>query len=188
VAESVAEITRETRESRIALRLSLSSAQPTRIELEPPFARHMIETFAKWSGLGIELTASSKDGIEHHAVEDAAIAIGRGLRGIVDTGKVARVGHAVVPMDDALVLAAVDLVERPWFEGPIPDTMMEHVLRSIATEGALCLHVVVLRGKDDHHVTEAAFKAFGKALRAALEPRAERLSTKGEVDLRLGSR
>lgn len=180
------EVLRETKESRILCRVRKGTGA-ARIQLEPPFARHMLETFAKWSGFDVEIEAVSKDGIEHHAVEDAAIALGRALRASFDTGKVQRVAHAVVPMDDALVLAAVDLVERPWYEGPLPDPMMEHVLRSLATEAAANVHVVVLRGKDPHHIVEAAFKAVARSFGAATEPRADRLSTKGDVDLKVQS-
>ncbi|MHB8585131.1 MAG: imidazoleglycerol-phosphate dehydratase [Thermoplasmatota archaeon] len=185
VSVPLAEIVRETRESRIQLRISRGGGLAPRVEMEPAFARHMFETLGKWSGFDIDLRAVSKDGIEHHAVEDSAIAVGRGLRQLIDPGRIERVATAIVPMDDALVLASVDLVERGWYEGPIPDTMMEHVLRSIATEAAINLHIVVMRGKDEHHITEAAFKAFAKALSDATRPRADRLSTKGAVEFRM---
>lgn len=181
------EVTRETKESRILARVKRGSGT-ARIGLEPAFARHMFETFAKWSGFDVEIEARSKDGIEHHAVEDAAIALGRAFRSAIDFGKIQRVGHAVIPMDDALVLGAVDLVERPWYDGPLPDPMMEHVLRSLSTEAGANVHVVVLRGKDAHHIVEAAFKAVARAFALATEPRGERLSTKGDVDLSIGSK
>jgi len=176
------ELKRETKETRIRMRLERGTGR-ARVAIPHAFTRHMFETFAKWSGFDLDLEVESLDGIEHHAIEDAAIVLGRAFRQAIDTGKIERVGHAYVPMDDALVMAAVDLVERPYYHGSLPDPMMDHVMRSFATEGGLTLHVVVLHGRDEHHIVEAAFKAVATALRHATQPRGERLSTKGEVRL-----
>lgn len=148
------------------------------------FAQHMFETLAKWSGFDIDLHVVSKDRLEHHAVEDAAIVLGQALRAAIDTGAIERTASVTLPMDDALVLVALDLVERPYYEGPLPDTMMDHVLRSLATEGKFTLHVVTLRGRDPHHIVEAAFKGLALCLARATMPRADRLSTKGAVETR----
>lgn len=148
------------------------------------FAKHMLETLAKWSGYDLDVRVASKDGLEHHAIEDAAIVLGRALRASIDTGAIERTAHVVMPMDDALVLVALDLVERPYYEGPLPDPLMDHVLRSLATEGGFTLHVQTLRGRDPHHVVEAAFKGLALCLARATQPRAERLSTKGAVEVR----
>ena len=174
------EVKRESKETRVVVSVEPGTGRAD-VRMEPAFPRHMLETLAKWSGLDLRVEATSLDGIEHHVVEDVAITLGRALRAAIDTGRIERIGHAVVPMDDALVEVAVDLVERPYYAGEVPDTMMDHVLRSLATESGMTLHVHVLRGKDAHHVVEAAFKALGVALRRALEPRVERLSTKGAV-------
>lgn len=147
------------------------------------FAKHMLETLAKWSGYDVDLHVVSKDGLEHHAIEDAAIVLGRALRAGIDTGAIQRTASVTLPMDDALVLVALDLVERPYYEGPLPDPLMDHVLRSLATEGGFTLHVVTLRGRDPHHIVEAAFKGLALCLDQATRPRDERLSTKGEVRL-----
>lgn len=148
------------------------------------FARHMFGTLAKWSGYDIDLQVDSKDGLEHHAIEDAAIALGRALRATIDTGGIQRTADVTLPMDDALVLVALDLVERPYYEGRLPDALFEHVLRSLSTEGGFTLHVVRLRGRDPHHVVEAAFKGLALCLDRATQPRTDRLSTKGSVELR----
>jgi imidazoleglycerol-phosphate dehydratase len=87
-------------------------------------------------------------------------------------------------MDDALVLVALDLVERPYYEGPLPDPLMDHVMRSLATEGGFTLHVVTLRGRDPHHIVEAAFKGLALCFGRATAPRGNRLSTKGSVEYR----
>lgn len=148
------------------------------------FAKHMLETLAKWSGFDVDLHVVAKDHLEHHAVEDAAIALGQALRDAIDVASIERTASVVMPMDDALVLVALDLVERPYYEGPLPDPLMDHVLRSLATEGGFTLHVDVLRGRDPHHVVEAAFKGLALCLDRATRPRGERLSTKGAVEYR----
>ncbi len=148
------------------------------------FARHMFETLAKWSGYDIDLHVVAKDGLEHHAIEDAAIALGRSLRATIDTGAIMRTADVTLPMDDALVLVALDLVERPYYEGRLPDPLMEHVFRSLATEGGFTLHIVRLRGRDPHHIVEAAFKGLALCIDRATQPRADRLSTKGAVETR----
>lgn len=176
----MAEVKRESKETRVTVSVRPGTGH-ARVQLEAAFPRHMVETLAKWSGLDIDVDAESLDGIEHHVVEDVAITLGRALRASFDTGRIERVGHAVVPMDDALVEVALDLVERPYYAGEVPDVMMDHFLRSLATEAGMTLHVYPLRGKDAHHIVEAAFKALGVALRKALQPRQDRLSTKGEA-------
>ena len=148
------------------------------------WAKHMLETLAKWSGYSVDLHVVSKDGLEHHAIEDAAIVFGKTLREVIDTGAVERTAHVIMPMDDALVLVALDLVERPYYEGPLPDPLMDHVMRSLATEGGFTLHVQTLRGRDPHHIVEAAFKGLALCLDRATRKRSERLSTKGAAEVR----
>jgi imidazoleglycerol-phosphate dehydratase len=148
------------------------------------FAKHMLETLAKWSGYDIDIHVQAKDGLEHHAIEDAAIALGQAFRAAIDTGAIERTASVTLPMDDALVLVALDLVERPYYEGPLPDPLMDHVMRSLATEGRFTLHVATIRGRDPHHVVEAAFKGLALCIARATQPRGERLSTKGSVEVR----
>ncbi len=185
----MAESTRETKETRVRVTLTRGTGA-SKITLDGQggreadlaFVGHMLGTFSKWSGLDLTVEARSKDDLEHHLVEDVAIAIGRALKDEIDYSRVARVGEAHVAMDDALVLAAVDLVDRPYYVGELPDPMLEHILRSIAMEAGATLHVVVMRGRDTHHIVEAAFKATARAIGAAVRPReGEVLSTKGTV-------
>lgn len=202
----MARVERETKETRIVADVTVPGSGTTDVQLtgalagsEPgaagagaasgraAFAEHMLITLAKWSGFDVTVRAESKDGLEHHLVEDAAIGLAQAFRESVDTSRITRVGHAVVPMDDACVMVAVDLVNRPYYGGELPDALMDHVFRSFATEAGITLHVVVHRGKDAHHVVEAAFKALALALADATRPRAELLSTKGEVALTKGA-
>ena len=189
---------RETRETRVTCSVkrgegrALVFFENIKVGSEPgsppggraEFAKHMIGTIAKWSGYDIDLHVEATDHLEPHAIEDGAIVLGKCLRDVIDPGAIERTAHVVMPMDDALVLVALDLVERPYYEGPLPDPLMDHVLRSLATEGGFTLHVQVLRGRDPHHVVEAAFKGFALCLDRATRPRAGRLSTKGGVEVR----
>ena len=117
----------------------------------------------------------------HHINEDVAITLGRAFKDALRDRPLRRVGSAHVAMDDALVLVAVDLVDRPYCDVSLPDEMLEHFLRSFAMEARITLHNVVLKGKNHHHVNEACFKALGLALRDATRPAEGLLSTKSRV-------
>ena len=94
---------------------------------------------------------------------------------------VARYGHRVIPMDDALVGVTLDLGGRPYYDGPLPSALYDHWMRSFASHARMTLHIRVFRGLDRHHVVEAAFKALGLALRDALTESGTVFSTKGPV-------
>jgi len=98
--------------------------------------------------------------------------------------KAERYGWALVPMDDALVQAAVDIGGRAWYAGRLPSPLYEHFLQSLAVNLDATLHVKVVRGRDRHHIVEAAVKAVGLSLRQALREGTEVFSTKGSVTLR----
>ena len=89
-----------------------------------------------------------------------------------------RMATAVIPMDDALVMASLDLVDRPYADIDCPDPLYTHFMRSLAMSAGMTLHIVVIRGFDEHHIVEAGFKATGKALAEALRRRSTELSTK----------
>jgi imidazoleglycerol-phosphate dehydratase len=97
----------------------------------------------------------------------------------------ARYGWALVPMDEALAQAAVDVGGRPYYVGPLPSRLYEHFLQSLAVNLGATLHIEVIRGRDRHHIVEAAIKAFGLALRQALEEGGTVFSTKGSVSLEM---
>jgi imidazoleglycerol-phosphate dehydratase len=144
------------------------------------FLDHMLGTLARYSGL--DLSVEARGDLRHHLVEDVAIATGQALRAMVPA-HAARYGHAVIPMDDALVEVALDVGGRPYYCGPLPSSLYDHWMRSFADQAAATLHVRVLRGRDRHHVVEAAFKALGLALRDALREGDAVFSTKGSVQL-----
>jgi imidazoleglycerol-phosphate dehydratase len=172
-------LTRQTAETRVRLTLGPGDGSSGPIATGDPFLDHMLATFARYSGLHLAVAASGD--LRHHLVEDVAISLGLALRR--ETPEACRrFGAALVPMDDALVQVAVDLGGRHWYEGPLPDSLADHALRSIAENAAMTLHVLVLRGRNRHHVVEAAVKALGLALREALAPGGPGVfSTKGAV-------
>ncbi|MBL9025716.1 MAG: imidazoleglycerol-phosphate dehydratase [Myxococcales bacterium] len=146
-----------------------------------PFFDHMLTALARYGGLDLRLRAEGD--LRHHIMEDVAIALGRAVRSITPAAA-ARYGERTIPMDDALVQAVIDVGGRSYFEGELPNRLYTHVLRSLADSLGASLHVRVLRGKDRHHVIEAAFKATGLALRQALaDTGGEIFSTKGAVEL-----
>ncbi|WP_405282706.1 imidazoleglycerol-phosphate dehydratase [Gaopeijia maritima] len=170
---------RETRETTIRLEVSASGGDID-VTTDEPFLTHMVETLARYAGLGLTLEATGD--LKHHLIEDVAIALGLAVAREVPT-RAERYGWATVPMDDALVRAALDTGGRPWYEGRLPSPLYEHFLQSFAFNLGATLHVVVDRGRDRHHVVEAAIKATGLALRQALREGDRVFSTKGSVRL-----
>jgi len=186
-------IVRETRETRIELALradagpaagEAAAASDAEIATGEPFLDHMLRTLARFAAFQLRVEASGD--LRHHLVEDAAIALGLALRDETPD-RCVRFGHAVVPMDDALVEATVDAGGRAYYEGPIPSALYDHFLRSFASNAGMTLHVRVLRGRDRHHQVEAAFKAVGLALRKALVRGDVVFSTKGAVRLEIAT-
>lgn len=172
---------RQTGETVVQLRLRAGAAPdrgPGGVATGERFLDHMLATFARYSGL--ELDVQAEGDLRHHLVEDVAITLGLALREEIPE-TCARYGDATVVMDDALVHVALDAGGRAYYEGPLPSALYDHFLRSLAENAGLTLHVRVLRGRDRHHVVEAAVKALGLALRTALAPGAAVFSTKGSV-------
>jgi imidazoleglycerol-phosphate dehydratase len=177
-------IRRETRETRILLEVSRTSVAdaPPEIRTGDDFLDHMLVTLARYAGLG--LTVEATGDLRHHLVEDVAIALGTALREEIPA-RAERFGSALVPMDEALVQAAIDVGGRPYWVGRLPSNLYEHFLQSFAVNLGATLHVRVIRGRDRHHVVEAAVKATGLALRQALREGDGVFSTKGSVSLTL---
>ena len=172
-------VTRETRETAVKVSLDIDGAGRTECEMPDEFLRHMVETLARYSGA--DLTVSASGDIDHHLIEDVAITLGRAYREAIGDVPIRRIASAVVPMDEALVQATIDVIDRPFVHLELPDEMYSHFIRSFAMELRATVHTVVLRGKDSHHIVEATFKALGKALGEALERAGSTLSTKSSV-------
>jgi imidazoleglycerol-phosphate dehydratase len=168
---------RETKETRVRVSVARGGG-PVAVDTTEPFLTHMMETLARYAGLG--LTLEARGDLRHHLIEDVAITLGRALRDVVPPTAV-RYGHRVVPMDDALVEVALDLGGRAYYCGPLPSALYDHWMRSFADHAGATLHVSVRRGSDRHHVVEAAVKALGLALRDAMADSGAVFSTKGSV-------
>ena len=161
------------------------------------FFDHMLDQLARHSLIDMEVAATGDLHIDdHHTVEDTGIALGQALREALGNKRgIRRYGECHLPMDDALVRAALDLSGRPWLGWHAPfaaakvgtfDTeLVREFFQALSTHGGITLHVDVLRGVNAHHVAEAAFKAVARALRAAVEPDPRRAdavpSTKGAL-------
>ena len=185
-APRTARVQRETSESSIDLSLNLDGSGTSEIETSVPFYDHLLTAFAKHSLSDLTVRASGDIEIDvHHTVEDVAIVLGQAIRqALGDKRGISRYGDALVPLDEALAQAVVDISGRPYlvhsgepagFEyhligGHFTGSMVRHVFESIAYNAGLTVHVTVLGGRDPHHIAEAEFKAFARAFRQAKSP------------------
>lgn len=172
-------LSRTTRETRIRVDLRPGTGESA-IATTVPFLDHMLVTFARYSGLDLDVAANGD--LRHHIIEDVAITLGQALAGVVPA-HAARYGDRTIPMDDALVHVAIDTGGRFFYEGPLPSSLYDHWMRSFAEHARCTLHVRVLRGTDRHHIIEGAFKALGLAIRDALIDQGAVFSTKGAVSV-----
>ena len=195
-----ARIERKTSESNVVVELDLDGTGRTDISTTVPFYDHMLTALGKHSLIDLTVQATGDTQIDaHHTVEDVAIAIGEALReALGDKAGIARFGEAMVPLDEALAQAVVDVSGRPYLVhtgepsgqqyhligGHFTGSLTGHVLELIAHHAGICIHMRVLAGRDPHHIAEAQFKALARALRAAVapDPRVEGIpSTKGAL-------
>jgi imidazoleglycerol-phosphate dehydratase len=186
-------VARRTRETDVAVDLRLAPG-PARIATGLPFFDHMLEQIARHGGLTLTVKARGDLQVDaHHTVEDVGIGIGEALREAVgDKVGLARYGHAVVPLDEALVESVVDLSGRPHltfnaklpsgkkFIGAFDVDLTQDFLQALVNHARITVHVNVRYGRNLHHVVEAVFKATARALRAATAREGASLpSTKG---------
>lgn len=181
-----AELRRETSESSIELSLDLDGSGSSDVETTVPFFDHLLTAFSKHSLIDLKVRAHGDTHIDvHHTVEDVGIVLGKALDAALgDKAGISRFGDAVVPLDEALVQAVVDVSGRPYlvhagepagFEhhligGHFTGSMVRHVFEAIAFNAGLTVHITVLGGRDPHHIAEAEFKAFARAMRQAVAP------------------
>jgi imidazoleglycerol-phosphate dehydratase len=144
------------------------------------FFDHMLSTFGRYAGLDLKLHA--RGDLTHHLMEDVAITLGTAVQKVIPA-TAARFAERTIPMDDALVQACLDAGGRFYYRGPLKNRLYEHFMRSFSEHAKVTLHLRVLRGKDSHHATEAAFKALGLALRDAMVDSGTVFSMKGSVAL-----
>ena len=177
----VAELTRTTKETDIALSLNIDGTGVSSIDTGVPFFDHMLEAFGR-PGL-FDLTIKAKGDLEvdaHHTVEDVGIVLGQAFaQAMGEKRGIARFGSQMLPMDETLVLAALDIsgrgqlhwdVEVPlYLLGSFDSSLAKEFFIAFATNAGVTLHVRMLTGENAHHIVEACFKAVGRAMRAALE-------------------
>lgn len=196
----VAHLQRETSESSIDLSLNLDGTGVSDIHTSVPFYDHLLTAFAKHSLTDLTVQAQGDVAIDvHHTVEDVGIVLGQAIKqALGDKSGISRYGDALVPLDEALVQAVVDISGRPYlvhlgepagFEfhligGHFTGSLVRHVFEAIAFNAGLTVHVTVVGGRDPHHIAEAEFKAFARAFRQAkaLDPLVSGIpSTKGAL-------
>ena len=189
-----ADIKRETGEVTITGHLELDGTGVSQVKTGLGFLDHMLGTLARHGGFDLEVVAMGDTNVDdHHTVEDCAIVIGRAFdQALGDRSGIARFGYAYAPLDESLSRAVVDLSGRPWPEisigfsrdaiGEVATENIIHFLRSLAIEGRMALHIDLIRGDNDHHKAESAFKALAMALRLAVSRSGDEvLSTKGTL-------
>jgi imidazoleglycerol-phosphate dehydratase len=171
-------IVRKTKETEVSISINLDGTGKISVKTGLPFLDHLVISFAKHAIFDLKLNAVSKDGIDHHLIEDTAIALGNVIdESLGNRSGITRFGHASIPMDEALAEASLDLVRRQYhkielsiirnqIEG-ISKEDFEHFFRSLAQSLNICMHVSVKYGENDHHKIEAAIKALAVAFRNA---------------------
>lgn len=175
-------ISRETKETCISISLNIDGSGSADIACGDFFLQHMLNTLGRYAGFDLTVRAEGDD--THHLIEDVGIVLGMALAQAKGTVPIERMSSCTLPMDDALVTVSLDLVDRPYAEIDCPDTLYHHFLRSFAMSSGMTLHVLVLRGFDEHHVIEASFKALGRCLASALKIRPMELSIKNQPIVR----
>ncbi|MGN0307626.1 MAG: imidazoleglycerol-phosphate dehydratase HisB [Lachnospiraceae bacterium] len=189
-------ITRKTRETDISLSLNLDGSGISKISTGAGFFDHMLEGFSKHGFFDVDLTVKGDLQVDaHHTVEDTGIVLGQAIREAVGDKKgICRYGYFILPMDETLVLCAVDLCGRPYFQfdlelpaqkvGDFDTELIREFFYAVSYKGEMNLHLKLLSGSNTHHIIEAAFKAFAKALDMAVgidRRNTGVLSTKGSL-------
>src|SRR3990172_3717424 len=192
-----ATIDRKTKETRIRVTLNLDGSGISDLSLGVPFLEHMLEQVAKHGALDLAIKASGDLEIDaHHTVEDIGITLGQAFtQALGDKQGIRRYGHAYVPLDEALSRVALDCSGRPGLEysvsyprarvGEFDIDLIAEFFQGFVNHAGVTLHIDSLRGRNTHHIAETIFKAFGRALRMAVEPdprmRGVMPSTKGAL-------
>ena len=185
MAQRIGTASRHTSESKVDVTIDLDGTGKSHVSTGVPFYDHMLDALARHSLCDLTVKAEGDIDIDvHHTVEDTAITIGWALKDAVgDKAGIRRYGDAAVPLDEALAQAVVDISGRPYFVhtgepegfqyamigGHFTGSMVSHALESLSINAGLTVHLTLVAGRDPHHIAEAEFKAFARALRMALE-------------------
>ncbi len=191
-----AKVLRQTKETKVDLSLDLDGRGRATVSTGVGFFDHMLDLLARHALVDLDLAAEGDLHVDfHHTVEDVGIVLGQAIeKAVGDKRGIYRYGWAIVPMDESLAQVAVDLSGRPAFVfnvrfpsgtiGQFPVELVEEFLKALATSGRMNLHVTVPYGTNNHHIAEAIFKGFARALRiaATIDPRQKGVpSTKGSL-------
>ncbi len=192
-----ARVERKTKETEVTVQLNIDGTGSSKVQTPIPYFSHMLEAWSKHGLMDLAIEAQGDVEVDiHHTVEDVGIVLGQALRqALGDKKGVVRYGTAFIPMDEALVTASVDLSGRPFlvFDVPVARTrvsnfdldMLQEFFRALAFNAEITLHAKMLYGHNLHHISEAVFKAVGRALAQAtrLDPRVAGVvpSTKGAL-------
>jgi len=194
MSERIAEITRNTKETQISVRVNLDGSGQADFDTGVPFLEHMLEQISRHGIIDLKISAKGDLHIDdHHTVEDIGITLGQAIAtALGDKSGIRRYGHAYVPLDEALSRVVVDFSGRPllvqkvsWPDpniGRFATTLVHEFFQGFCNHALATLHIDCLRGANSHHVAETIFKAFGRSVRIAMEqdPRMTGIpSTKG---------
>ena len=179
--QRIAEVSRRTSETDVFVKLNIDGSGTSKIDTGIGFFNHMLTLLSKHALIDIEVAVKGDLDVDtHHTIEDTGIVIGQAIsKALGHKESIARYGTAFVPMDEALAMVSMDLSSRPFlhFEtgfsnekiGDMDAEMVEEFFRALSVHGGITLHIRLIHGKNNHHIAEAIFKAFGQALRKACE-------------------
>ena len=182
---------RTTKETDIKIKINLDGDGIYSINTPCRFFNHMLEQLSAHSNININLCANALDNNFHHLVEDCAIVLGQAIKeALSDKKGIKRYSNIILPMDDALILCALDISQRPYFKCSVDikeektddfeTVLFYHFFNTLSYNMGLCLHIKMLDGYDCHHIIEAVFKAFAKCLNEAIKINGDKIpSTKG---------
>lgn len=177
----IAEVTRETKETRIRVKLDLDGSGQVKASTGVGFFDHMLDSFGRHGGFDLEVETQGDLHIDmHHTVEDTGIVIGTAVAEALDGFKgIRRFGHAYIPMDETLTRCAIDLSNRPYLiwkvafsrpkVGEMDTELFKEFHHAFAMNAGACVHIETLYGENSHHIAESGFKALARALRTAVE-------------------
>lgn len=179
VNERIALLERRTKETTIDLNVNLDGTGKSDIKTSIPFLDHLLNSFATYSNIDIQLIADSKDKIKHHLIEDIGIVLGQAInKALGNRERITRFGHALIPMDESLSKVVIDLIirsyyyidlklEREYIENISKEDIL-HFIQSFVSNLNCCIHIIVEYGTNDHHKLESIIKAFSIALKIAM--------------------
>jgi imidazoleglycerol-phosphate dehydratase len=177
--ERIALLERRTKETTIDLNVNLDGTGKSDIKTSIPFLDHLLNSFATYSNIDIQLIADSKDKIKHHLIEDIGIVLGQAInKALGNRERITRFGHALIPMDESLSKVVIDLIirsyyyidlklEREYIENISKEDIL-HFIQSFVSNLNCCIHIIVEYGTNDHHKIESIIKAFSIALKIAM--------------------